>query len=125
MEGQNVLKVGNSFMTSTLSGPDKRRFKRCALEMLVGVIRHGQFGFEYSQTVSEGGMLLGTFNKFEPGEIVEISFFMPPTGEVVLVRAEVAYSLEPEPHKYFAGMRFLDAAPHATTSIREYVENHS
>jgi hypothetical protein len=105
---------------------DKRRFKRCSLEMLVGVIRNGQFGFEYSQQVSEGGMLLGTFNKFNVGEIIEISFFMPPTGEVVLVQGEIVYCLEPEPHKYYSGVRFLDAPENALSSIREYViDRHS
>jgi hypothetical protein len=103
------------------SGIDKRRFKRCSLEMLVGVIRNGQFGFEYSQQVSEGGMLLGVFNRFFVGEIIEISFFMPPTGEVILVRGEVVYCLEPEPHKHFAGVRFLDATDSALETIRQYV----
>jgi hypothetical protein len=89
--------------------------------MLVGVIRNGQFGFEYSMQVSEGGMLLGVFNRFEVGEIIEISFFMPPTGEVILIRGEVAYCIEPEPHKYFAGVRFLDATPASLAAIRHYV----
>jgi hypothetical protein len=102
-------------------GPDQRRFKRCTLEMLVGVIRHGQFGFEYSREVSEGGMLLGTFTRYAVGDIIDISFFMPPTGEVVLVRGEVVYQMEPEPGKYYAGVRFLDAPAQALTSIREYV----
>jgi hypothetical protein len=117
---------GESLRIMSTIDDDKRRFKRCSLEMLVGVIRSGQFGFEYSQQVSEGGMLLGTFNKFSVGELIEISFFMPPTGEVVLVRGEVVYCLEPEPHKYFAGVRFLDAPENAVSSIREYViDRHS
>ena len=114
-------KVGDMATKNSDSEADKRRFKRCSLEMLVGVIRQGQFGFEYSQQVSEGGMLLGVFNKFDAGEIIEISFFMPPTGEVILVRGEVAYCLEPEPHKYFAGVRFLDAPSSAVSTIRDYV----
>ena len=89
--------------------------------MLVGVIRNGQFGFEYSAQVSEGGMLLGVFNRFQVGEIIEVSFFMPPTGEVILVRGEVVYTLEPSPHKYYAGVRFLDATPSAVETIRHYV----
>lgn len=120
MSGENGMGSG-----STSGGIDKRRFKRCSLEMLVGVIRNGQFGFEYSQQVSEGGMLLGVFNRFFVGEIIEISFFMPPSGEVILVRGEVAYCLEPEPHKYFAGVRFLDATPSALDSIRQYVSTET
>lgn len=110
---------------TTGGGHEKRRFKRSPLEMLVGVIRNGQFGFEYSQEVSEGGMLLGTFNRFFVGEIIEVSFFMPPTGEVILVRGEVVYCLEPEPHKYFAGVRFLDATSQAIETIRRYVTNEA
>ena len=111
--------------TNTGGGPDKRRHKRCSLEMLVGVIRNGQFGFEYSQQVSEGGMLLGTFNRFFVDEIIEVSFFMPPTGEVVLVRGEVVYCLEPEPHKHYAGVRFLDAPDAAIETIRRYVTSEA
>jgi hypothetical protein len=102
-------------------GPDQRRFKRCPLEMLVGVTRDGQFGFEYSRQVSEGGMLLGVFNKFIVGEEIEISFFMPPTGEVVVVRGEVAYCLTPEPNKYYAGVRFLNPTAPSLNAIRQYV----
>ena len=102
-------------------GVDQRRFKRCTLEMLVGVTREGQFGFEYSVQVSEGGMLLGVFSPFQVGELLEISFFMPPTGDLISVRGEVVYCTEPDSGKYFAGVRFLEASGTTVQTIRSFV----
>lgn len=100
---------------------EHRRFKRGKLEMLVGVIRAGQFSFEFSCEVSEGGMLLSVYNQYKVSEEIEISFFMPPNGEVILVRGEVVYGLEPEPGKKYVGIRFLDPSSFTQLLIRQYI----
>ena len=99
----------------------RRQFKRCRLEILVGVSRLGQFGFEYSVDVSQGGMCLGVYSKYQVGEVVDISFFIPPTGEVVQVRGEVVYILEPSPGEHFAGIRFLEPSRPTQDLIGQYI----
>lgn len=101
---------------------DARQHPRSKLEMLVGVIRGGKFGFEYSMQIGEGGMLLEVYSPCKAGETLEVSFFMPPAGELILIKGEVVYALEPGNGRYLAGVRFLNATPATRNVIRKYVE---
>lgn len=101
---------------------ESRIHPRCKLEMLVGVIRNGKFGFEYSMQISEGGMLLEMYSPCQVGEHIEVSFFMPPAGELILVKGEIAYCLEPTPGRGLAGVRFLNASAGTQAIIRKFVE---
>lgn len=108
--------------TGTSNFAESRRHPRCKLEMLVGVIRNGKFGFEYSMQIGEGGMLLEIFTEAKVGDQVEVSFFMPPKGELILVKGEVVYSIEPTPGRFLAGVRFTNASSTTQDLIRKFVE---
>lgn len=108
--------------TGTSKYTDSRRHPRCKLEMLVGVIRNGKFGFEYSLQIGEGGMLLELFSPAKLGEQIEVSFFMPPKGELILVKGEVVYCLEPVAGRCLVGVRFTNATAAIQSLIRKFVE---
>jgi hypothetical protein len=101
---------------------DRRRFKRSPLSTRVAVFRDGQFTFEASVEVGEGGMCLEVKNFYSVGEMVQVIFFTSPST-YVMTEAEIVYKMNSDPQKY-VGLRFLQPTSRDQESIRHYVANH-
>jgi PilZ domain len=113
--------LGGTVVGGEKSGPNRRRFKRRSLEILAGVKRGGQFGFEYCVQVSEGGMLLGVCHSYDVGETVEISFFIPPDGKEILLKGKVIYQYKSDQGRNFVGICFISPSAISKDAIRIYV----
>lgn len=101
---------------------EQRRFKRCPLDTVAGISRFGEFVFENSIEVSEGGMLVSASGKYQVGDSVDIFFFVP-SGKFVKVSGEVAYLLNRGTGSCNVGLRFTDPSDACKATIREYVND--
>jgi hypothetical protein len=100
---------------------DKRRFKRCPLDTVTGVSRDGEFHFENSVEISEGGMKLITTGDYKVGDRIDVFFFVP-KGKFVKAVGEVAYLLPENSHRQ-VGLRFDEPSESSCEAIREFVND--
>lgn len=97
----------------------RRRFKRHKMDSRVAILDNQAFRFERALEISEGGMLIQSYQPVHLGRPLEVQFFLP-NGTFVSMSGEVAYILGPNSREYFVGIRFR-ANPPAQQAIRDFI----
>lgn len=105
-----------------MATPDKRRFKRRKIQVQVAVFYRGDYFYEKSCEVSEGGMLLRVTSDYAVGDLVELCF-VASSGDLVEERAEVVYRLVGEGGESYVGVRFIDISINNQKLIHQFVES--
>lgn len=78
---------------------------------------------DLAQNLSEGGLGLETISRLAEGDELEIEFTLPGTEDGLCVRTRVVWvrPVEPEGHKFGAGLQFAELAEEERAVIRRFV----
>jgi c-di-GMP-binding flagellar brake protein YcgR len=97
---------------------ERRRFKRCQVNLPVQVCYFGKVSSDSAKDISEGGLLLHSKNDYNVGGYIHVCFAMDGESSVI-AKAEVIYKAQDVNDGALFGLRFLDLPPSLRQDIQK------